>query len=517
MKFAWVTGGDEKYISMVKVLAKSLEKYSNYKLIVYGFNTDPNISSPNVINRRINFPILGKEEEVNDLINKDYSFYFAKYIANLESFKEEFDIFCWIDGDAFVTKDIDISLNHLKSLEDYPLCMRYWHKDIVNQRKVNGIQLEGHYGSELSSLKNIKRNPNKRILATGFYFYDRRSKSFFQKCLDWNQELSKQSVTVWTDDNAFSEERVANCVMWEEDKENCCNITWCNHNNPKEEIAISSYFIENFINEKWDVMFCGDSLKPLFIHGPTPPATKNAKVLEKAFNKYFKSNKPVKKVENIEKFNWGNSNEWYQKTITEEIFKNKIYEKFFEVEENDIVMDVGASIGPFSHTLKDRNLKHLYCIEPSPSQLALLEENIISIPSIIVPYVISDSSKEIPDFFGDEGSSSVVESKEFKDIIKEYNIEKIDFLKTDCEGGEYNIFNIDNLCWLKENLKKCSGEWHLSTPETKQKFREFRDVFLRVFPKHKVYSVDGIDIKWDLWNEHFIEYYNEVIIYIDNR
>jgi hypothetical protein len=33
----------------------------------------------------------------------------------------------------------------------------------------------------------------------------------------------------------------------------------------------------------------------------------------------------------------------------------------------------------------------------------------------------------------------------------------------------------------------------------------------------KIFSVDVIDIKWNLWNEHFIEYYNEVIIYIDNR
>jgi hypothetical protein len=29
--------------------------------------------------------------------------------------------------------------------------------------------------------------------------------------------------------------------------------------------------------------------------------------------------------------------------------------------------------------------------------------------------------------------------------------------------------------------------------------------------------VDGVNIKWDLWNDHFIEYYNEIIIYIDNR
>ena len=67
-------------------------------------------------------------------------------------------------------------------------------------------------------------------------------------------------------------------------------------------------------------------------------------------------------------------------------------------------------------------------------------------------------------------------------------------------------------------MKKCAGEWHLDTTESKQKFREFRDVFLRVFPKYRIYStLDGVDISWDVWNEHFINYYTEVIIYIDNR
>ena len=219
----------------------------------------------------------------------------------------------------------------------------------------------------------------------------------------------------------------------------------------------------------------------------------------------------------MENFNWGESNEWYQETITREIFQEKIYETFFKVEENDVVVDAGASIGPFPYTLKDRNIKHLYCIEPSQTQVELLKENIESLPSTIIPYVVGKENLEIGDHFGESISSSIVEAKEFKTIIEENNIEQIDFLKTDCEGGEYNIFNIENLCWLKSNLKKCSGEWHLNTPETKQQFREFRDVFLRVFPNHEVYSVDGINIKWDLWNEHFIEFYNEVIIHIDNR
>mgnify|MGYP000582668229 CR=1 FL=1 len=30
-------------------------------------------------------------------------------------------------------------------------------------------------------------------------------------------------------------------------------------------------------------------------------------------------------------------------------------------------------------------------------------------------------------------------------------------------------------------------------------------------------SIDNVDVTWDLHNEHFIEYYNEVMLYIDNR
>ena len=61
-----------------------------------------------------------------------------------------------------------------------------------------------------------------------------------------------------------------------------------------------------------------------------------------------------------------------------------------------------------------------------------------------------------------------------------------------------------------------TGEWHLWVAQMKQKFREFRDLYLKHIP-HTVFSVDGAEIKWDLWNESFLDYYTEVIISIDNR
>jgi len=221
----------------------------------------------------------------------------------------------------------------------------------------------------------------------------------------------------------------------------------------------------------------------------------------------------------MKSFDWGNSNKWYKECIGKEIFEEKIYEKFFSVEENDIVVDIGASIGIFTYSILDKNPSHVFCLEPSPEQFITLNKNTLDGFVTCINKGISDVDglKVLNEVYGYNNQPLEVYTLKFDTFIKKYNIEKIDFLKTDCEGGEYNIFTIDNLVWIKQNIKKIVGEWHLETPLQKQQFREFRDVFLRLFKNYEIYSVDGANIKWDLWNEHFLEYYKQIIIYIDNR
>jgi hypothetical protein len=91
-------------------------------------------------------------------------------------------------------------------------------------------------------------------------------------------------------------------------------------------------------------------------------------------------------------------------------------------------------------------------------------------------------------------------------------------MKCDCEGGEYDIFQPHNVEFLK-TIPKFVGEFHLKKNDELHncKFRWFRDNILPRFNKYEIFSLDGVDIKWDLWNEHFLDYYNEVIIHIDNR
>jgi len=229
---------------------------------------------------------------------------------------------------------------------------------------------------------------------------------------------------------------------------------------------------------------------------------------------------------NLEKFNWGwmyTEDESHKNHIIYEIFESKIYEKIFEVESGDIVLDVGASIGPFTYSILDKKPKHIYCLEPSELQFPTLISNTVGHPvtpilkgiSNINSYVDTEFLHKLNLLLGNDESK--MEGITFKKLRQVYNLEKIDFLKTDCEGGEYDIFNEENFEFIKNNVKKISGEWHLGNTELKEKFRYFRDNYLVQFDKIEVFSVDNIDIKWDLWNDHFIDYYTEILIHIDNR
>jgi FkbM family methyltransferase len=222
---------------------------------------------------------------------------------------------------------------------------------------------------------------------------------------------------------------------------------------------------------------------------------------------------------NLENFVWEpKCYDGFRETVEKEIFEDKIYERFVQVEEGDIVFDIGASLGPFTYSILDRNPSQVFAFEPSFEEFKTLvlntrHGNVTHINKGITNTVGEFNFTEV----FDTTENHKLYSTTFSKIIQDYNIQKIDFLKTDCEAGEYDIFTLENLFWIKNNVRKISGEWHLREEWMKEKFRIFRDVYLRFFPNFKVYSFDGVDITWSIWNENFIPYYNEIMVYIDNR
>ena len=237
----------------------------------------------------------------------------------------------------------------------------------------------------------------------------------------------------------------------------------------------------------------------------------------------------------LDNFDWGWMNEpndsyrvlegenkqigqFHKETIIREIYVDNCYEKFFEVNEGDIVLDIGASVGPFTYSILDKKPKHVFCFEPSYREFKTLVKNTIGNPVTHINKGITDKNSivENDELFGGETEMEGITFKKFIDL---FGVDKIDFIKTDCEGGEYHIFNDDNMDYIKNNVNKIVGEWHLKLENHNyvEEFRHFRDTYLKQFPNHQVYSTDNIDIKWDLWNEHFLEYYHQVIVHIDNQ
>jgi FkbM family methyltransferase len=236
----------------------------------------------------------------------------------------------------------------------------------------------------------------------------------------------------------------------------------------------------------------------------------------------------VYKSKEMREFDWGHAseNEWFKNTVEKEIFVDNVYQKFFEVENGDIVFDIGASAGPFTYSIKQKNPTKVYCFEPHSELFKNLTKNVESDTVVCINKSIgpTDGNFETSGLFNKDLAETNADinlknipSIKFSTFIEENNIERIDFLKSDCEGGEYDIFNAENLSWIKKNVRKIAGEWHLSTPEQKEKFRNFRDTYLSEFPNHEVYSIDYVDIKWSVWDDWFIEHYSLINLYIDNR
>lgn len=137
-----------------------------------------------------------------------------------------------------------------------------------------------------------------------------------------------------------------------------------------------------------------------------------------------------------------------------EHFYNRNYQYFIDVEDGDVVFDVGFNYGIFSLSALNNNAKKVYGFEPDRDVYNKIHNIFPELDKVeLYNYAISDSNKLVK-FYSAVDSvrssiTSVVEDSDSYDVqcislydfIVENKIEKIDFLKIDCEGEEYNIFN----------------------------------------------------------------------------
>lgn len=231
-------------------------------------------------------------------------------------------------------------------------------------------------------------------------------------------------------------------------------------------------------------------------------------------------------VNNIE--DWGSLPYEHVITILREIGNEDVYGYWREVKKGDVVVDVGSSIGPFVCTILDKEPSNVYCVEPSAKLISSLQHNVqkFNNDTTKLHYINKAIVGQYDDvnIFSDDAS---VQKTTFMEMVQENNINRIDFLKIDCEGGEYSIFSDESIEYLLNNVEYIAMEVHLNyDPSYRERFKRLRDKYLVKFDDYKVVScttqkIDwgkNVDLKPMIFDDGFVDTYKcEFMIYIWNH
>ena len=188
------------------------------------------------------------------------------------------------------------------------------------------------------------------------------------------------------------------------------------------------------------------------------------------WDEYFRTTKEFI-IDNIES---DSSSHFFESNIEDpayytydEVFNKNIYEnKLIKINEGDIVLDIGANYGFFSLYAENFKPSKIISFEPSKKTFNYLNSNFSNgIKHQKAVSGLSGKSK-----FSDDNSSSAssrllvngeyeVEVVGINDLLNYLNLEKVDFLKIDCEGSEKEIFEEITLETISK-INKIVVEYH---------------------------------------------------------
>lgn len=164
----------------------------------------------------------------------------------------------------------------------------------------------------------------------------------------------------------------------------------------------------------------------------------------------------------------------YDRIVIDEIFMLNSYTRYFDIEDGDIVVDLGAHIGAFS-IFAAKKAQTVYSYEPEPINFAILKANIRlnNLETKIRAYQKAVAGRRgiLPLYVNETGIASTVSPKlgvrkifveaiTLGDIFVKEKLPRIDFLKVDIEGAEWEVFNIAAESGYLTRVKKIAMECH---------------------------------------------------------
>lgn len=147
------------------------------------------------------------------------------------------------------------------------------------------------------------------------------------------------------------------------------------------------------------------------------------------------------------------------------------------IESNDVVIDIGANIGIFSLMAAMNSNNQIYAFEPMAENIKYLRKNLITndLSNVIIVesaitdqigftnlYISNNPAGHM--LFSDDTNNRKtdyvkVKTTTMQDIFDSFNLERVDFLKMDCEGSEGFILTSTSEKYLRR-IRKIAIEFH---------------------------------------------------------
>lgn len=164
-------------------------------------------------------------------------------------------------------------------------------------------------------------------------------------------------------------------------------------------------------------------------------------------------------------------------------FVSKDYDWWYEVLPDDVVVDIGASVGMFSAKALDAGAKKVYMIEPSKKLLKTAIKNVSDyiignneLPRVVpINAAVGRTDIDLSNVYG----NNEVKLMSLLEFCVDFDVEQIDFLKINAAGAEYNILHRDMFDFLGTKVRHIAVRCHLDAQYGSiDKFREWRDTVL---------------------------------------
>jgi FkbM family methyltransferase len=146
-------------------------------------------------------------------------------------------------------------------------------------------------------------------------------------------------------------------------------------------------------------------------------------------------------------------------TIFDEIFLQRDYTRYFDVEPGDVVVDVGANVGIFAAYALNRGCRRVVCVEPLPANIEAIEQNAArnGFENLVIEKGALDGRRGTAKLYvtdEDSGGNLLfdhnvdgqlqtyveVPTLTLDDLFERHDLDGVDFLKLDCEGSEGLVF-----------------------------------------------------------------------------